>query len=1266
MRWFLNLATQAKLYAGFGVMLVLLAALAAVAYRSMTLIQDSQKLLYQHEFTDVLDITEVRASQLANRADMLSMMVPESRAESAAALESAIRRRVERTDERVRRLLARNQNNAASLERLQKFESLHRSNLQTRESETLPLIRAGRLQEARELHLGTQAERDAQMEAIADAFLLQTEQAARAALERSALAAGDAARVFLVAGIIGVLLAAAMTLLLNRVIAEPLKKLSAAAERVAAGDLNADVPADGRADETGILLHTFARMLTSLRAMTRDLSTEKQLLHNLMDSVPDAIFFKDREHRFLRINRVHARLLGLPRPEDAVGRPTSDFFPPDEARQRDAEDDEVLRTATPFPDKIRRISSPGGKARWSSTTKAAIKDDSGQVTGLVGIARDVTERQRLQEELAEREAGLRRAQLMAKLAHVITLPDGAFESWSETLPRLIGVQAESMPKSTRGWLEFVHPDDQDRFRERAIEAGASAGRLELEYRLRRTDGVWIDVLQVSEPMPGDSSGLTRWFGTLQDVTEQKRSREQLQASESLKGAVLEASLDSIVTIDHEGKIVEFNPAAERTFGFAREQVIGKTMVDLIVPPQLRDAHRRGFAHYLATGEGPVLGKRLELSAIRADGTEFPIELAITPIKSGSTPMFTGFIRDTTERRDSERKIRRLNRVYAVLSGINTLIVRERDRGQLFREACRIAVEAGELRFVWIGVADHDAMQLKPAAWHGEERDFLAAVGSRLSLSEKDAQGRSLVAQAAVANKAMISNDVANDPRVKFKREHAERGIGSLAAFPLTASDKLVGVLALHAAEPGFFDDDEVRLLTELAGDISFALEHIEKGEKLDYLAYYDSITGLANRTLFRERLEQHLREAAREQRQLAVVIVDIDRFRTVNDTFGRQAGDALLKQIAARFLEVAGDPGVLARLSADHFAVAVPHVRAEQDLVRMIEAARSRMLAEPFSVEGTELRIATKAGIALFPSDGGDADTLLRNAEAALRKAKASGERHVFYTQQMTEKVAEKLSLENKLRQALEKDEFVLHYQPKVDLNTRSIVGVEALIRWQSPELGLVPPGRFIPLLEETGLILEVGAWALTRAALDHRAWVEARMKPVRVAVNVSAIQLRQRDFVSMVELAVLEGIAPVGIDLEITESLIMEDVEATIEKLKEVQGLGIRMAIDDFGTGYSSLAYLAKLPVETLKIDRSFVIKMLGDPDTATLVQTIITLAHSLRLTVVAEGVDAEEQANVLRLLRCDQMQGYLFSKPLPLDQMTALLASPDSAATA
>jgi EAL domain-containing protein (putative c-di-GMP-specific phosphodiesterase class I) len=257
----------------------------------------------------------------------------------------------------------------------------------------------------------------------------------------------------------------------------------------------------------------------------------------------------------------------------------------------------------------------------------------------------------------------------------------------------------------------------------------------------------------------------------------------------------------------------------------------------------------------------------------------------------------------------------------------------------------------------------------------------------------------------------------------------------------------------------------------------------------------------------------------------------------------------------------------------------------------------------------------------------------------------------------MTERVSTSLALESKLRRAVENEEFILHYQPKVSLETRAIVGVEALIRWQTPDRGLVPPAQFIPLLEETGLILQVGGWALRRAALDHRAWSESGLKAPRVAVNVSAIQLRQRDFVAIVEQAILDGLAPTAIDLELTESLVMADVRDNIEKLKAVRALGVEIAIDDFGTGYSSLGYLAQLPVQSLKIDRSFIVRMQEEANAMTLVSTMISLARSLGLKVVAEGVETEDQAKFLRLLRCDQMQGYLFSKPVPAAELVRLL---------
>jgi diguanylate cyclase (GGDEF)-like protein len=428
----------------------------------------------------------------------------------------------------------------------------------------------------------------------------------------------------------------------------------------------------------------------------------------------------------------------------------------------------------------------------------------------------------------------------------------------------------------------------------------------------------------------------------------------------------------------------------------------------------------------------------------------------------------------------------------------------------------------------------------------------------------------------------------------------------------------------------------------------------ELRQKVARHTHFDPLTGLPNGALFRERLAQLLAVTAEGGGTVAVAVLDIDRFKIINDALGRQAGDELLRRIAERLSHEAGG-GIVARLDGVLFALAAPTFEGELAAAGVAERQLARWFGAPYRVGENDLRLSARMGLALFPAHGREPDALLMRAEFALRKAKTSGERHVVYAPAMSERVAERLALENQLRHALEREEFVLHYQPKVDLDSREIVGVEALIRWKNAEGGLVPPVHFIPLLEETGLIVEVGNWVLRRAMLDQELWRAEGVRVPRVAVNVSSIQLRQRNFVELVQAALGEEEA--AIDLEITESHIMEDIESTIVKLRRLRELGLGIAIDDFGTGYSSLAYLARLPVQTLKIDRAFVIRILDDEEAMALVQMIIALAQSLKLTVVAEGVESEMQADVLATLRCDQMQGFFISQPRPREEITPLL---------
>ena len=393
----------------------------------------------------------------------------------------------------------------------------------------------------------------------------------------------------------------------------------------------------------------------------------------------------------------------------------------------------------------------------------------------------------------------------------------------------------------------------------------------------------------------------------------------------------------------------------------------------------------------------------------------------------------------------------------------------------------------------------------------------------------------------------------------------------------------------------------------------------------------------------------HIADAAAGGNRQALLLIDIERFRNVNDSLGRAAGDLILRQVAQWLTLTAGSGCLVARVGPDQFAVLQSGAPDDVTVARRVAELLDAFLQHQFRANEANFRMAAKVGVALFPQHGADPDTLLRHAEVALKRAKARGERFVLYTLEMSKAIAGRLRLETRLRQAVENDEFLLHYQPKVNIATGAVTGAEALLRWNDPQTGIVPPGQFIGILEETGLIHEVGRWALRTAVGDCLRWRAAGLPAVRLSVNVSPLQLRDQGFIA--ELQRIIGVhadAAAGLELEVTETVVMNDITRSKAVLEAVRALGVGIAIDDFGTGFSSLSYLARLPVTTLKIDRSFVTAMAAGEDAVTLVATIIRLAQGLDLTVVAEGVETEEQHRLLRLLGCDEMQGFLFSRPV------------------
>jgi diguanylate cyclase (GGDEF)-like protein len=642
----------------------------------------------------------------------------------------------------------------------------------------------------------------------------------------------------------------------------------------------------------------------------------------------------------------------------------------------------------------------------------------------------------------------------------------------------------------------------------------------------------------------------------------------------------------------------------------------------------------------------TIGEEYAIRALKNGATDYVL-------KSNLVRLPVAVERALDEARQRERLVR-LGRIRDLLGASSASFMRNRERGALFDEFCRIAVSRGGFVLARVVQLDEAGRLFAAATTESGPGAFQAVIDEY----NADPEGSpSLLAIGLRSGQAVISNDMQKDTRVRNRERLTRDGNYSLAILPVRTDGKVIGATILRAREVDFFDQEELALLGEMVANLEFALELLEKQERLDYLALYDPLTGLPNRTLFQDRLTQALDASRRGSTMLALTVFDLERFKAINDTLGQSAGDAVLRAVAQRLRDTVGDINHVARLGSDHFAVMQPALQDASDAARLIEDKSKVVFGDPVQIDGREIRISAKAGIAVFPDDGMDAAALFRNAEASLKRAKETGERYMFYAPHINARVSEQVELEGRLRRAVEQRELFMHFQPKVRLADRRIVGVEALMRWRGADGQLVPPVRFVPVLEETGLILEAGRIAFECAAAAYRGWRAEGLEAPRVAVNISALQIRQRDFVEAVQSAVGGNGADSGVDVEITESLLMQDVEDSIRKLQALREMGLRIALDDFGTGHSSLAYLSRLPLDTLKIDRSFVNGMTENAGDTSIVTAIISLAQALRLSVVAEGVETEAQAQLLRLLRCDQMQGYLFSKPVTQEEIGAML---------
>jgi diguanylate cyclase (GGDEF)-like protein len=539
----------------------------------------------------------------------------------------------------------------------------------------------------------------------------------------------------------------------------------------------------------------------------------------------------------------------------------------------------------------------------------------------------------------------------------------------------------------------------------------------------------------------------------------------------------------------------------------------------------------------------------------------------------------------------------------------------------------------------------------------EIQEYLAACLAHRLKPEGDRKG--LVRHAFVSGKPVSISDITSDQTFERMALAARAGLHGGFAFPLLLGNEVHGVMEFFHRDVRAPDETLEQIAQSIGSQIGQYIVRKQAEEAVQFVATHDALTGLPNRVLFNQSLDRALAVAMRHNRRLAVLFIDLDRFKLINDTLGHDAGDRLLIEIARRLTGGLRASDTVARLGGDEFVVLIEEVT---DPAAIIDIAQKliQALAEPLTLSGHEYRMTASVGISSFPDDAQDIQGLLKNADIAMYRAKEQGRNNFqFYSARMNVHSVERLSMESGLRRALERDELVLHYQPKLDLRSGKVTGVEALVRWQHPEHGLVPPVKFIAVAEESGLIVPIGQWVLQTACRAHRAWSQAGLPHVRMAVNLSARQLLHADLVKEVD-RVLErtGCEPGCLELEITESMVMQNPGRAVELIRELKALGIAISIDDFGTGYSSLAYLKRFPIDSLKIDRSFINDLPRDPGNMAITRAVIGMAHSLKLTVIAEGVETREQLEFLRGHECDEMQGYFFSKPVPEAQLAELLA--------
>lgn len=829
--------------------------------------------------------------------------------------------------------------------------------------------------------------------------------------------------------------------------------------------------------------------------------------------------------------------------------------------------------------------------RWIYTVGNVFRNQQQQPARWIGISMDITARKSAELALIESRADLAKSQEIAHIGNWALEWGKGFSYWSDEMCRIHGLEQGKSPHIEDYFDTLIHPDDRERIREEYARFAQGCPRYSIEFRVVRPDGSVRYVWGESNIQCDEQGQPVRGLGIVQDITERKLAEEKLRASEQELASILNNIQDTYFRTDSAGVIIKLSPSVKNLAGFERHELLGGSLGDIYVDRRAYDKFLAGLADL----NGKVVSYESDLRRKNGAVVWVSVNAQYWYNDAGEVMGVEGIARDITEQKHAEVQMLKLS--SALEQAADLVIITGKD-----------------------GVIEYVNQAFEITTGYSREQ----VIGKKPSLIKSGQHDGKFYER--LWNK-ILRGEVFTDVIINRRRD------GSI-----------------------YYEEKSITPLRDKRGNIIHFIstgkditERMQIQARLEFQAHHDALTQLPNRVLFTDRLNHALARRGRGAIKLALMFLDIDRFKNINDTLGHETGDRVLKAVAKRLQSVLREGDTVARFGGDEFAILLEEIESVE-LITTVARKILLQLAKPLSIDRREWFVTTSIGISLNPGDGEDAQTLLKHADIAMYRAKDLGRNtYQFYASDMSTKAFERLSLESELHRAIERHEFVVHYQPQVTMQTGHVVCVEALLRWHHPELGMVMPGNFISVLEETGLIVPVGELVLRSACEQGVAWCKSGMPSMRIAVNLSSRHLQSPTMVDSVESIVQEtGFDPCQLELEITESVILQNNKTVLRNFHRLGDMGVRLALDDFGTGYSSLSYIKRFPIDTVKIDGSFIRGIGTDEDDVAIIQAIIAMAKSLNLLSVAEGVETHAQLAFLARQRCDLVQGYYFSTPV------------------